>query len=254
MAQFRLATNSRVPLPGAVHLWTINLNQPASVVSSLMNVLDASERARASRLWEGPLRSRFVVAHGATRQILAQYLGIPASILQLERPASGKPRVRGAALSFNVSQSGNIAICAVSYGGRLGVDLEQIRPIANADGMAARFFAPSESRQYAEMPTADRQAAWFACWTRKEAFLKATGELLERALDSFEVDLTPSASAPRVTAAGESGWWLRSFSPVTGYLAAVAGDFPIAMLNSYEWTAEADEPCLPTGERISLSA
>ena len=69
------------------------------------------------------------------------------------------------------------------------------------------------------------------------------------------MDLAPSASAPRVTAAGESAWWLRSFSPATGYVGAVAGDFPIAMLGSYEWTpVEADEPCLPTGERISISA
>jgi 4'-phosphopantetheinyl transferase len=251
MAQVRLATDSRVPLPGAVHLWTIDLNQPACVVSSLLNVLDASERARALRLWEGPLRSRFVVTHGATREILAQYLGIPAGILQLERPVSGKPRVRGAALSFNISHSGNIAVCAVSYGGRLGVDLEQVRPIASADAMVARFFAPAEAQQYAAMPADDRQAAWFACWTRKEAFLKATGELLERTVDSFEVDLTPAATAPSVTAAGETGWWMRSFSPAAGYVAAVAGDFPIAMLNSYDWTpADAESAlCRPVEER-----
>jgi len=255
MAQFRLATHPRVPLPGAVHLWAIDLNQPASLLSSLVDVLDPSERARAARLWEGPLRSRFVVAHAATREILAQYLGIPAGVVQLERQVSGKPRVRGAALSYNIAHSGNLAVCAVAYGGRLGVDLELVRPIANADAMASRLFAPAEARQYAGTPADERQAAWFACWTRKEAFLKATGEVLERPLDSFAVDLSPSATAPRVTVGMESGWWMRSFSPADGYVAAVAGDFPIAILNTFDWVpgvATGDQPALP--QRISISA
>jgi 4'-phosphopantetheinyl transferase len=230
------STNSRIPLPGIVHLWTIALHRPASVVSSLVSVLDSTERARAARLWEGPLRSRFIVAHGAAREIIAQYLGIPAALVQLERPANGKPRVRGSALSFNLAQSGGLAVCAVSYGGRLGVDLEQVRPIANADAMAEWLFAPGEARQYAALQPANRQAAWFSCWTRKEAFLKATGELTERPLDSFEVDLSPTASNPRVSVGSETGWWMRSFSPSQGYVGAVAGDFPIAVLNSFEWT------------------
>ena len=160
MAQFRLATNSRVPLPGAVHLWTINLNQPASVVSSLMNVLDASERARALRLWEGPLRSRFVVAHGATRQILAQYLGIPpTSCSSSGRPAASRGSGSGA-LVQRVSLGQHRDLRGL-YGGRLGVDLEQIRPIANADAMASRFFAPGESRHTPRRrrPTARRRGS-----------------------------------------------------------------------------------------------
>jgi 4'-phosphopantetheinyl transferase len=247
MPQFSLSTNSRLPLPGVVHLWTIALNRPAAVTASLEEVLDSNERARAARLWEGPLRSRFVVAHGATRQIIAQYLGIPAALVQIERPPSGKPRVRGSALSFNLAHSGGMAICAVSYGGRLGVDLEHVRPISNADAMVERLFAPGEAKQYANLPAADRQAAWFSCWTRKEAFLKATGELSERALDSFEVDLTPGAISPKVSAGAEAGWWMRSFSPTVGYIGAVAGDFPIATVNSFEWSpaaAEPVEPCL----------
>lgn len=240
MPQLRSSINPRAPLRGTVHLWTIALNRPASVVSSLADVLDSSERAQASRLWEGPLRSRFIVAHGAARQIIAQYLDIPAPIVQLERAPGGKPRVRGSALSFNLTQSGGVAVCAISNGGRLGVDVEQIRSISNADAMAERMFAPGEVRQYVAMPPADRQAAWFSCWTRKEAFLKATGELHQRALDSFEVDLSPGASNPRVTVQAEKGWWMRSFSPGQGYVGAVAGDFPIAGLSSFEWTT-ADE-------------
>src|SRR5262249_7559027 len=117
------------------------------------------------------------------------------------------------------------------------------------------LFAPAEVRQYAGTPADERQAAWFACWTRKEAFLKATGEVLERPLDSFAVDLSPFATAPRVTVGMESGWWMRSFSPADGYAAAVAGDFPIAILNPFDWApgvAAGDQP--EVSQRITISA
>lgn len=237
MLPFRIARTFGISLPAsnAVHVWKIVLDRPAATIEPLAAVLDKTELARARRLWEGPLRSRFIVAHAATRHILAHYLRTSPGAIEFDRLASGKPCVRNASLSFNLSHSGGLAICAVSSHGRVGVDVEQIRPISDADNIVAQLFAPAEAGQYAALPPTERVAAWFSGWTRKEAFLKALGEPSQRPFNSFEVDLSPDASRPRIDAGPDAGWSMRSFSPALGFIAAVAGDYPLDLLDRFEW-------------------
>jgi 4'-phosphopantetheinyl transferase len=242
MLPFRTARSFGIPVPTAhsVDVWTIALDRPAYVISALEGVLDSSERARARRLWEGRLRSRFIVAHAAARHILAQYLGTSPAAVQFDRLPSERPCVRGGALAFSLSRSGELAVLAVSCGGRIGVDVEIVKPVSNADRLVTEMFCPAEARQYASFPAADRAAAWFSGWTRKAAFLKASGDRTERPHNSFAVDLSPAAIAPRVNAGPGTPWFLRSFSPASGHAAAVAADFPIQVLNRLEWLGPVD--------------
>jgi 4'-phosphopantetheinyl transferase len=224
----------------SVDVWTISLDQPAHIVTALEDVLDASEGARARRLWEGPLRSRFIVAHAAARHILAQYLDTSPAAIQFDRLASGRPCLRDGTLAFNLSHSGGLAVLAVSSGGRIGVDVELVKPVSAADSIVAQMFSPAEARQYAEFPASEQPAAWFSGWTRKAAFLKASGEQFDRPHNSFDVDLSPAATAPRIDAGPGSSWFLRSFSPASDFTAAVAADFPIEVLNRLEWAGATD--------------
>lgn len=217
-----------------VHLWTVDLDLDVSIVSSLLNVLSGDERVRAARMRTTESRLRFIVAHGALRAILARYVGVPAASIRLESSEAGKPFVAGASLSFNLTHSEAIAVCAISPDGRIGVDVEHIRPMPDADAIVTRYFAPGEAREYASLPSVQRPAAFFSTWTRKEAFVKAIGDGLSCPLRSFEVEIAPSAIDPRiVTDPARGEWYLRSFEPAPGYAGAVACDNPIDELQHF---------------------
>ena len=113
------------------------------------------------------------------------------------------------------------------------------------------MFSPAEARQYAAFPQAERVAAWFTGWTRKAALLKATGERSQRPFSSFDVDLSPTAALSPVHVGPEDDrWFLRSFSPTAGFTAAVAGDFPIHVLNHLHWPCPSElAERLPSADR-----
>ncbi|MGH9310893.1 MAG: 4'-phosphopantetheinyl transferase family protein [Vicinamibacterales bacterium] len=217
-----------------VHLWTVDLDRDVSIVSALLDVLSGDERVRAARMRTTESRLRFIVAHGALRAILARYAGVSASAIRLESSDTGKPFVADASISFNLTHSEGIAVCAISPDGRIGVDVERIRPLPDADAIVTRYFAPGEASEYASLPPAQRPAAFFSTWTRKEAFVKAIGDGLTCPLRSFEVEIAPAAIDPRiVTDPARGEWYLRSFEPAPGYAGAVACDNPIDQLQHF---------------------
>jgi 4'-phosphopantetheinyl transferase len=219
---------------GTVHLWTIDLDAAPPSVTRFLDLLNGDERVRAARFRTTELRLRFIVAHGALRAILARYIGIAASAIRFESTASGKPFVPGASVAFNFSHSEALAVCALTAGGHIGVDVERVRSVADADSIVERYFAPGEAREYAALPAADRTAAFYSTWTRKEAFVKAIGDGLQCPLDSFEVDIAPAAVEPRLAMNGSHGvWHLRSFEPAPGYTGALASDFVIRAVERF---------------------
>ena len=235
----------------SVHVWRIGLDIAASRVPEFLDLLSGEERVKAARLRTTQLRLRYVVAHGALRTILGRYLeAAPGSLHFLTSPF-GKPSLADSPLSFNLSHSEGLALCAISAHGQLGVDVERIRPIVDGDSIVARYFAPAEAADYVALGERDRLAAFFSTWTRKEAFLKATGLGLQRALDSFAVEIDPDAVSPALTinaapGAADDGFHLRSFVPEAGYAAAVALDRAIDTLELFEWTSDAQpQPLSP---------
>jgi len=220
---------------GTVHLWTIDLDPPDGV-SAFVGLLSGAERVRAARFRTTELRLRFIVAHGALRAILAAYTGTAASAIRLETMAAGKPFVPDARVAFNLSHSDGLAVCAVTTDGHIGVDVERVRPVVDADSIVKRYFATREAREYAALSVADRTAAFFSTWTRKEAFVKAIGDGLQCPLDSFEVDIAPTAAEPRIAINANRGeWYLRSFEPAPGYMGAVAYDRPIRAFQRFDF-------------------
>ena len=205
------------------------LDVPADVVRAEATILSNFERQRADRFAFASDRTRFIVARATLRRLLAQRLEVRASDIEFVYGEQGKPalsaRFEDSNLSFNVSHSDDLAVYAFSYVGEIGVDVEAVRWFADSDDVAARVFSPAERQAYAALDSLLRPVGFFNCWTRKEAFIKALGDGLDRSLDSFDVSLAPDEPAKilRVedTPGERCGWSVESFVPAPGFIAAV---------------------------------
>ena len=186
---------------GVVHVWRFTLDPPVSLLARFEPTLNDDEHQRANRFRTETLRRRFLAGRGGLRAILGAALGCPPGEVAFAYGDHGKPRLAGAdfgAFEFNLAHSHGLALCAVSLGRVLGVDLEAIRPLENAERIIGRFFSPREQAEFLALPVPERQSAFFRGWSRKEAFLKATGTGLSTALDSFDVTLCAVAGLLRV--------------------------------------------------------
>jgi 4'-phosphopantetheinyl transferase len=214
--------------PDEVHVWRVALNPPPAACAALAQGLDAAEHARAERFYLEDGRRRFIVAHGVLRLLLAAYCGCDPRALRFAEGRWGKPRLYepAADLCFNLSHSGELSLCAVTRNAEIGVDVEHRRAKLASDAIAARHFAPEELSVLRNLPPHLRTAAFFRCWTRKEAFIKARGEGLALPLDSFAVSLAPDAPAALLSIGGSAAaaaeWSLDEIAVPTGYTAAVA--------------------------------
>ncbi len=193
-------------------------------------LLSDTERQRARRYAFDRDARRFIVARARLRELLAVRLGVPAESVEFEYGAHGKPalsrRFADSDLSFNVSHCDDVAAYVFSRSHAIGIDVEAVRVISDADDIAARYFSRRENAMYRTLNPGDRPLGFFNCWTRKEAFVKALGDGLSVPLDRFDVTLAPGEPAKvlRVesTPGDDSGWWLDSLCPAAGYVAAIA--------------------------------
>ena len=213
-----------------VHVWCAGLDQPPSYARELARTLAGDERARAERFHFDRDRTRFIVGRGVLRTILGRYLGIEPARLRFCYGPHGKPALAVSPgtprLDFSVSHSQALAVYAVTWERRIGIDLEFIRPIADAEQIAERFFSPHEHAVFRRLAPKERQVGFFNCWTRKEAYIKATGDGLAQPLDRFDVSLAPGDQARLLSIDGDprraSRWYLQELVPAAGYLAALA--------------------------------
>jgi len=213
-----------------IHVWRVPIDRPGTTIQALWQTLSTLEQQRAERFRADRDRRRFIVSHGALRALLSRYLGIEPGRLSFEEGAHGKPRLAGRGVAppaeFNLAHSGGLAVCAVTRQRPVGIDLEVVRPVLDADQIVERFFSARERAVYRSLPVDDRQAAFFACWTRKEAFIKLIGDGLSRPLDQFDVSLAPGEPARIVSIGGSQPeaqkWSLFGFVPGPNYLGALA--------------------------------
>jgi 4'-phosphopantetheinyl transferase len=230
------APPSRLVLgPEEIHLWRARLELAPPDLERLWHALSTPERQRARRLRLHHERRRFVAAHGVLRDILGRYLGLSAARVALRTGRNGKPELDASggapALWFNQARSRELALYCVSGTGPVGVDVEYVRRDFDWEPVAA-LLARGERDALQRTPADDRRAAFFRCWTRKEACLKATGEGLGGApLDGFAVAVGPEP------ASAYGSWWLRTSEPADGYVAAVACRAGRGALARWEWTA-----------------
>jgi 4'-phosphopantetheinyl transferase len=227
---------------GRVDVWSVRLDEPAKAGSEVV-VLSPDEIARAGRFHFEKDRIHFTRCRSALRALLADYLAIPAAEIRFEYLTSGKPQLAAgqnpSALQFNVSHSANMALIAVGSEHRLGVDIEKIRGDVDTTTLAERFFSVRERAGLQALPEHLRVPGFFACWTRKEAFLKATGEGLSFPLADFSVtthpDLDPELEEIKGSTDDGKRWFLADLSVVEGFRATVARERSPYRLETYAW-------------------
>jgi 4'-phosphopantetheinyl transferase len=224
----------------AVHVWAVPCTDPPVAIDRLAEVLSDEERRRAQRFRFEADRVRAVVGRGMLRTILAEFLETPPAALAIAAGAHGKPVLAGrAGPDFNVSHSGDWVMIGLARDAAIGVDVEQERTLSDLDALAERFFAPGEVEVIRSLPQEQRTRAFFRCWTRKEAYLKAIGAGISGALDSFEVEFRPDLPAALRTLGGSreaaARWRLWSASPARGYAAAVATIAQVP-IRSWRWS------------------
>jgi 4'-phosphopantetheinyl transferase len=207
-----------------VELTPVRLEAPAGEIDRLFAILSDDEKARARRFATEVLRTRFTVARATLRTLLGRRLERDPRSLVFAYGERGKPSLPG--VSFNLSHSGALAVYAIADAEvELGVDVEEIRPMRDMNGIARRFFAPGEADTLAALPEALQTEAFFRCWTRKEAYVKARGDGIIAALDRFEVTFHPDHPPALLhidgDAAAAAEWHVHHFVPAPGYVAAL---------------------------------
>ena len=215
---------------GHVHVWRACLTRSAKDVERLAGTLSIDEQRRAERFRSAADRCRFVVARGLLRLLLGRYLGGDPASLALGYGPAGKPELRhpsvAADVRFNCSHSGNLILCTFAGGRRIGIDVEAHRPIPELDSITRLVLTSRERRQLANLRPRQRRDAFFRAWTRKEAFLKATGDGLTRPAERIEVSLAPRGSRLLLAVDGDPDaaghWQVRDLPAGRGYSAALA--------------------------------
>lgn len=211
------------PAPDEVHVWVLDLASPPHPADHLLARLTPDEAGRAARYRAPRVREQFVTARGLLRGVLGGYLGVDPRDVPITYLGSGKP-VLEAGPHFNLTHTDGLGLVAVA-GRRVGIDVERIRGVENADGLVGRFFSGPERAAFAGLAEAHREAAFFRGWACKEAVIKAVGASVQ-SLECFDVEMDP-ARPPGVCGLrhpemAARPWALAAWAPAPGFQAAVA--------------------------------
>ena len=217
-----------VPCDDEIGIWCVGLDVGDALFEDRTAVLDDEEHARA-RSFRRPLDARrWSFARATLRHLLSQIVSVSADAIRFDHEGNGKPRLAGVhpTVHFNLSHADAMALIGVTTLASIGVDIERLRTIPDADDVAARFFAPGGLRAFKGLPPDDRIRGFLNCWTRKEAVIKATGAGLAMPLDGFEVSLEPNGPALMrkcpIPDEDRHGWSLHHIDVAADYIGAVA--------------------------------
>ena len=214
---------------GAAHVFLLRL--AAFDADELTANLCPTEKARAARFKVAKARAQFIITRAVLRQLLANYLGIAPRALEFTAGPRGKPAIDGPAwrqkrIEFNVSHAADYALLALGLDHRLGVDIESVERRVDYRALANRFFSAAEQEAFNTLPAGAACAAFYRVWSRKEAFLKATGQGLAGGLAGFSVPLGESPVQTRVRGATDTGsdWFIYNVIAPPGYQTALVTD------------------------------
>ena len=220
-AAFTVATPGGPQLqPGELHVWAVPLTGDPEQLGAH---LSKAENQRLSRFHFADHRRRYQIGHGALRSILAGYLGCGPADVEFASGPRGKPYLAGPGPHFNLSHSGKLALIGVANF-ELGLDLEKVRRLDSLTEIARKHFSASEFAALDALQGDARELAFYRCWTRKEAYIKAVGEGLSMPLDIFDVSLDeqPRFLAIRDGKEDAARWSLMDVSPAADFVAAAA--------------------------------
>jgi 4'-phosphopantetheinyl transferase len=210
-----------------VHLWERHLDATSTELSACHELLSTEEKERAQRFRVDRPRNVFVLTRGTLRRVLAHYLKREPEGIRFGYEAQGKPFLVGAgSLSFNVSHTDGLALIGIVRGRRIGVDVEKVNGDTEVRKLAERFFSGRERRDLTRLRGNALREAFFRVWTRKEAYIKATGEGLGLPLDQFDVSISAgdrdALRATRPDTLEAERWTISDVAIRSGYAAAVA--------------------------------
>lgn len=223
-----LSRETHVLKSDEIHLWHAEISAIDAEELASRKLLSEDEIARMRRFHFDKDRKNFLFCRSMLRILLASYLGVSPAELRFAYSAHGKPTLAASSGSweFNLSHSNGNFLVAIALERKVGVDIEFLKRDLDVLEIAQRFFSPAEKQAIANLPQNLRHDAFFSCWTRKEAFVKARGEGLSCPLDSFDVSVTPDCETvslvTRPDPSAASGWILQSLNCFPGYKAAVA--------------------------------
>jgi len=224
---------------GEIHVWRAGDAQPSEILHRLTQTLSDDEKSRAVAYHFEADSRRYIACRGILRDLLGRYLNRSPESLRFGYTAFGKPFLTDdPSLAFNVSHTKGLCLLAFSAVGDVGVDVEVISDQIDIKSLADKYFHPHEWEALVALPEGDRRAAFFACWTCKEAYLKARGLGLSENLSTFEV-------IPPLPTVGEAmihprsaeaySWWLGVLAAGASFAAAVSSAVRPTSLRCFDW-------------------
>ena len=229
-----------------VHVWRLNLNGRESYVRELRHTLSSDEKDRAEKFRFDRDRTSYIVRHSVLRSILSLYTNTAPKQLKFFEGSHGKPEITlspdQSTVRFNLSDSRDAALIAVTRGRQIGIDIEYIQKDFEWKEIVDRFFSPREVAMIQAFPAELREEAFFRCWTRKEAYIKARGQGLSIPLNQFDVSVVPGEpprlSFPNNDAPDSTRWFFQELAPCPNYVAALAVEGDNCDLKTWEWTID----------------
>ena len=197
-------------------IWLVSLRGDPREAARCRGILSAEEEKRASSFRFERDAVRYVIAHGALREILARYARQSPRELDFSAGAAGKPALEGIVpgVSFNLAHSGEFALVAVSASADVGIDIEEVKQSSDLRSVALRCFSPGEISRLTSVPPGEHAGLFFTYWTRKEAFVKGRGDGLSAPLTEIDVSAAPARPG--------GGWLVRDIAVPPSYKGAVA--------------------------------
>ena len=217
--------------PNLIDVWPVSLLADQSDFPILRSLLGSEEVLRADQFRTQELQQRYTLVHAALRVLLGRYLNENPAALQFTTSRNGKPRLQGDRPPwFNLSHSDGVALIGVTAACEIGIDIETIRPLPDMIDLAKRFFCAEETEDLMSLDPKDQSKAFYSCWTRKEAYLKATGDGLQARLDHFRVSLRPSEPVRLLHIGGSATraaqWTLHNIDSLESSIGALAHPGP----------------------------
>jgi len=214
----------------SAHVWRVELQQPHQIVTQLEHYLASDELEKRNRFHFDRDKRRYTVGRGALRLILSHYVSAEPHQHQFGYTKYGKPFLQNGRLTFNVSHSHETALIALHRHAEIGIDIEQVRQMADMADLVQTVFTHTEQQAWAAYDEQMRPWAFFAGWTRKESVIKALGQGLSMPLQSFSVGLQPQQPHPLTSF---KHLQVQSFIPASGFMAALTCNQPLDQL--YTW-------------------
>jgi len=244
MSITRMPAEVRLPECAEAHVWTAFVSEFSTQLSDLEQLLSREEQRAAARFRREADRDHYIIAHGILRRLLGRYLCIAPKDLDFTVNGFGKPAValrpEQPPLSFNLAHSGDLVLYAVAINRRIGVDVEKIRSELDVMELARSQFSTPEVLALTAVSLPERLGAFFRCWTRKEAYVKARGEGFHFPLNKFAVTFG-AEEMPRLSwidhdLGASYDWSMFHLDPAPGYAGAVTVEGREVQLVSRFWS------------------